>query len=166
MQSKAHDAVDSAKETSEQAERMARRDYEQLKVKISNVKGMSLTWTQVGAKDKLGFIKDTGREVRTASEERGRSIGENVEAKYESAKGATRGTLDRARDSTENLYREAEQRSHAARETVERKADEVKQGWFSWLGWGRGKADETKERGAERVANAADDVKKRAEKHT
>jgi len=113
------------------------------------------------------------REVRTS----GRSIGEDLEAKYESAKGATRGTLNRAGDSTENLYREAEQKAHAALEDAGRKAHEAKQGWFSWLGWGQGKIDATKEtaaseadqvkrEGAKRVASAADNVKTQSEKHT
>lgn len=60
---------------------------------------------------------------------------------------------------------------------MERRAHEVKQGWFSWLGWGQGKIDGTKEtaaseadlikrEGAKRVASAADDVKTHSEKHT
>lgn len=76
-----------------------------------------------------------------ASEVRGKSIGEDLQSKYESAKGTTRDSLNRARESTENLYQEArssaEHGAHEARESAEKTAAEAKQGWFSWLGWGK-----------------------------
>jgi len=111
----------------------------------------------------------------------GRSIGEDLEAKLESARDATRDGLSKARDSTESLYRDArsatERKADEARYAAESKKEEAKAGWFSWLGWGRSKVDEgkgkteaeadrVKKEGAQKVADASESVKQRAEKHT
>ena len=53
-----------------------------------------------------------------------------------------------------------------ARAGAEKKGEQAKEGWFSWLGWGKSKAEDAKKDAAEKVAESADDVKKRAEKHT
>ncbi|KAF5345318.1 hypothetical protein D9758_008487 [Tetrapyrgos nigripes] len=63
-----------------------------------------------------------------------------------------------AKDSTENLYNEA-------RSSVEHKEEQAKVGWFSWLGWGRSKAEDAKSAGAEKVSETAGDVKSKADKH-
>jgi gas vesicle protein len=98
------------------------------------------------------------------AEVRGKSIDEDLESKYESAKGAARDSVKYARDSTEKLYQEsrssAEHKAHEVREAAEKKAAEAKQGWFSWLGWGRGKVDQ----GKDKVASEADRLQREAEK--
>ncbi|KAF9476379.1 hypothetical protein BDN70DRAFT_882561 [Pholiota conissans] len=109
----------------------------------------------------------------------GRSIGEDIESKYSTARDATRGNLSRARDSTERYYNEAREsvdhKTTEAREAADRKAHEAKQSWYSWLGWGKSKAekgahmveseaDRVKREAAEKVAEAAHRVGVRAEK--
>ena len=92
-----------------------------------------------GAQDKVVGLKSTTEKDLRASEVRGKSIGQDLESKYEAAKGTARDNLNRARESTENLYQEArssaEQKTHEARELAEKQAAEAKRGWFSW--WGR-----------------------------
>lgn len=98
-----------------------------------------------------------------------REVGSDVQGKYDSYKDAAKGKLEGARDSTENLYKEA--RATADRKTAEVRADaqkkgeEAKQGWLSWLGWGKSKAEEGKKETAGKVADTAEDVRSRAEKH-
>jgi len=111
----------------------------------------------------------------------GRSIGEDLEAKLESARDATRDGLSKARDSTESLYRDArsvtERKADEARHAAESKKEEAKAGWFRWLGWGKSKVDEgkgkteaeadrVKREGAQKVADASESVEQRAEKDT
>ncbi|KAF8995480.1 hypothetical protein BDQ17DRAFT_1250692, partial [Cyathus striatus] len=66
---------------------------------------------------------------------------DETKAKYDSYKNQVKDSVVHARDSTESLYNEA--RSNAERKAAElkaeadRKAHEAKQGWFSWLGWGK-----------------------------
>ncbi len=127
---------------------------------------------------------DRGRGVIDDVKERSGALAREAEAKYDSAKNA----LKRTGDSTEQLYDEArdksKQRAREARADVDRAAHETKQGWFSWLGWGRSKVDEGEERlkrgekdleqrlerdkksVAQRVAGSAEDVRDRAEKHS
>ena len=102
------------------------------------------------------------------------SIGEDLEAKLESARDATRDGLSKACDSTESLYRDArsatERKADEASYAAESKKEEAKTGWFSWLGWGRSKVDEGKGKteaeadrvereGAQKVADASESVK-------
>lgn len=96
--------------------------------------------------------------------------------------------MKRKGDSTEHLYDQArdttEQRAREARAELDRAGRETKQGWFSWLGWGRSKVDEGGERlkqgeknveqrldkdkqyVAQKVADNAEAVRNRADKHT
>lgn len=53
-----------------------------------------------------------------------------------------------------------------AQQEAEKKKEEAKAGWFSWLGFGKTKANDAKETAASKVASGAEDVKKSAEKHT
>ncbi|PPQ93665.1 hypothetical protein CVT25_012724 [Psilocybe cyanescens] len=157
---------------------------------------------------KFDKLKAEGKEninsLRTSSvtDTHGRSIAEDLEAKINSAKGATKDGLIRARESTENIYNEArattkdgltkardstehlynearsttEQKAAEARQEAEKKAEQAKAGWSSWLGWGKSEveagankveneSDRLKREAAQKVANAAGDVKGRAEKH-
>jgi len=97
-------------------------------------------------------------------------------------------TLTRTKGQTESAYRDtrdnAEQKAAELRRGAERKGEEVKEGWFSWLGYGKSKvadaeqlakerrnqleaeADRLKREAARGVANTAEDVRVRAEKHT
>jgi hypothetical protein len=43
--------------------------------------------------------------------------------------------------------------------------DQTQGGWFDWLRWGRSKADQGKRDGAQKVVDAADEVRKRADEH-
>ncbi|THV06699.1 hypothetical protein K435DRAFT_773049 [Dendrothele bispora CBS 962.96] len=84
------------------------------------------------------------------AEARAKSAADSAQAKFD-------GYRKDARDSTENLYTEA-------RASAEKKEEQAKAGWFSWLGWGKSKAEETKQAGAEKVSEAAGDVKSKADK--
>ncbi|PPQ96811.1 hypothetical protein CVT26_006212 [Gymnopilus dilepis] len=133
---------------------------------------------------KLENTKQEGKELLDkgihATEARGRSIGEDLEAKFDSAKNTTISGLTRARDSTEHLYSEArssaEAKAREAREEAEKKAQEAKASWSSWFGWGSSKAkeeankaeaeaDRLKREAAQKTADVADDTKQRAQKH-
>jgi hypothetical protein len=134
--------IDAAKDKSAEAERRAKDDFQQLKVRQSHLDMTDIILIgNNGLQDKAAGVKSTVAKDLRASEVRGKSIGEDLESKYESAKGATRDGLNRARESTENLYQEArssaEHKAHDTREAAEKKAAEAKQGWFSWLGWGK-----------------------------
>lgn len=105
-----------------------------------------------------------------------------------------RGLFDRAEDGikrtkeeTEAMYRStrdtAENKAEELRREAQRKGEDVKEGWFNWLGYGKSKvsgaeqaarerryqlesdADRLKREAAKGVANAAEDVRVRAEKH-
>jgi len=145
LKNKTRDAIDVAKTRSGEMERRVKEDYQQLK-------------------DKAAGLKSTVEKDLSGAEARGKSIGEDLGSKLESAKEAARGGLDRARESTENLYQEArssaEHKAHEAREAAEKKSAEAKQGWFSWLGWGRSKVDE----GKEKVASESDRLQREAGK--
>jgi len=93
-----------------------------------------------------------------------------AQVKYDGYKADAQGRLKDARDSTENLYNEAKAKSQAQYEATkaeaQKKEEQAKAGWFSWLGWGKGKAEDVKKEGAEKVSEAAGEVKSRADKHT
>lgn len=93
------------------------------------------------------------------AEARARKASADAHAKYDAYKSSAEKSLFEARSSTEHLYDEA-------RAKAEAKTEEVKDGWFSWLGWGKSKVDQGKKEGAQKVADAAGSVKKEAEKHT
>lgn len=110
----------------------------------------------------------------------GRSIGEDLEAKYDAAKDVTTGGLNRARDSTEHYYNEArsavDQKTTEALHDIDKKTEQAKSGWANWFGWGKSsvqngvhtaesEADRLKREAAEKVAKAAEGVHVRAERH-
>ncbi|KAJ3550934.1 hypothetical protein NMY22_g126 [Coprinellus aureogranulatus] len=96
--------------------------------------------------------------------------------------------IKRTKEETEAMYRNtretAERKAEELRREAERKGEDVKRGWFSWLGYGKSKvsdaedaakqrrdqleseADRLKREAARGVANTAEDVRVRAEKHT
>lgn len=110
----------------------------------------------------------------------GRSIGEDLEAKYDAAKDVTTGGLNQARDSTEHYYNEArsavDQKTTEALHDIDKKTEQAKSGWANWFGWGKSsvqngvhtaesEADRLKREAAEKVAKAAEGVHVRAERH-
>lgn len=59
------------------------------------------------------------------------------------------------------------------RSEIDKRTEQVKRGWFSWLGWGKSEVqkgkdhlEDTKKTTAGGAANVAKDVGQRAEKHT
>jgi len=111
-------------------------------------------------KEKLEGVRSAAdrEKDKYAREAQGISTGE---AKYDSAKGATRdGLYNDARSATERKAAEA-------REGAERKAKEVKAGWFNWLGRGKSTVESVAhDEVAQKVGNSAESVREQAEKHT
>ncbi len=125
-------------------------------------------------------LEDAKEQAAKDARAQGRSIGEDLEAKYDAAKDVTRGSLYRARDSTEHYYNEArsavDHKATEARHDIDRKTEEAKSSWASWFGWGKAnvengvrtadsEADRLKREAAEKVAKAAESVHVRAERH-
>jgi hypothetical protein len=127
---------------------------------------------------KLGDVKNTAAhkydETKDAIENQYAHARVEAERTYDKARGraanaydetAARaaGTYDSAKGTAEHEYGRAK---GAAEETKE----EAKQGWFSWLGWGKSKAeqaawekDELKRDAASKVAGGAEDVREWAD---
>lgn len=102
-------------------------------------------------------------------EQRTRQAAADARENFDSYRHSAQKAASNARDSTENLYKEArtatDRKIDETRSNIEKKGEEAKSGWFSWLGWGKSKAEETKQDVAGKVADSAEDVKKQAEKH-
>lgn len=73
-------------------------------------------------------------------------------------KNATEQSLADARRTSERKYEET-------KDAVAQRADEAKDVGHSWFGWGQSKTDETKQEGAQKVAESAEEIRKRAERH-
>jgi hypothetical protein len=108
---------------------------------------------------KFDEVKTSTDKTIHDAEARAKQAANDAQAKYEEYKQGASRSLSSARDSTENLYREA-------KESGEERKEKAKAGWFSWLGWGKSTAEDTKKAGAEKVADAAGDVQSKAGKHT
>lgn len=93
----------------------------------------------------------------TEAADRTRSAAHEAQAKLDSYKKSAEASLHNARDSATASYNDA-------KAATERKVNEVENSWWNWFGWGKGKAEEAKSQSAEKVADAAGDVKKGAEK--
>ncbi|KAG6857764.1 hypothetical protein H0H87_004180 [Tephrocybe sp. NHM501043] len=119
---------------------------------------------------KYDAVKAEGKEKVHELEDRARQVATDTQDKFDSYKKSAQRSVSDARNSTEDLYKEArstaERQVGEVRSGVERKAEEARSGWFSWLGWGKSKTDEAKQDVAGKVAESAEDVRKRAEKHT
>ncbi|KAF9268761.1 hypothetical protein L218DRAFT_954204 [Marasmius fiardii PR-910] len=94
----------------------------------------------------------------------------SAQAKYDDYKKGAQGRLNDAKDSTENLYNEAKARTQTQvdglKGDAQKKEEQAKAGWFSWLGWGRSKAEDGKREIACKVSDVAEDVKAKADKDT
>ena len=77
---------------------------------------------------------------------------------------------DAAKGSVASTYNAAASKVDGATHDVAHKVGETSQSWGAWLGswvgYGQGKADETKREGAAEIAQGAGVVKKEAEKRT
>lgn len=89
--------------------------------------------------------------------DRARAAAHDVQAKLDSYKRSTESSLHGARDSTVASY-------NNAKAAAEREVNQAENSWWSWFGWGKGKAVDAKSQSAEKVAEAASDVEKGAEK--
>ncbi|KAK7472982.1 hypothetical protein VKT23_001086 [Stygiomarasmius scandens] len=101
---------------------------------------------------KYGDMKASVDKSIQDAEARTKQAAENAQAKLNDYK-------NDARDSVENLYNDA-------RASTVKKEEQAKEGWFSWLGWGKSKTEDAKKSSAEKVSDAAADVKSKADKHT
>ncbi|TFK27195.1 hypothetical protein FA15DRAFT_754494 [Coprinopsis marcescibilis] len=191
----ARDTVDAAKER-------ARDTLQSGKERVDHV--------QANARETYDSARSRAERTKQDVEQEARGLFDKAGEKIDSAKQTTKDSLLRARDSTEDLYHDArntterkaselrsdadrkssEFRNDASRKTselrndAERTGEEVKEGWFSWLGAGKNKvnegedalregrdkfeseADRLKRQAAGKVANVAEDVRVKADKHT
>lgn len=92
--------------------------------------------------------------------ERSGALAKDAEAKYDAAKQS----VLQARDSTEQLYDEARnatgRRANEVRGDFENAGNKAKEGWFSWKGWGKSKAEE----GGEKMNRSEEDVRETLDK--
>jgi len=165
LENKGRESVEAIKAQAGDTLRSGERKFDQLKE---------------GSQERMDEARARADNAARNFEARGRSIGEDIGNKVGSAKASTTERLHRAQDSTENLYREAKdavsRKSSEVREDADKKTEGAKESWSSWVGWGKKKTDEgvdkavseseaLKQDGARKVANAAEDVRMRAEKH-
>ncbi|KAJ2931238.1 hypothetical protein H1R20_g5836, partial [Candolleomyces eurysporus] len=183
-------------------EKRARRDEERVRVNAQQAfdatKDRADVLLQQGQR-KVDHAEDAAREKYDSAKSRaqgavkeaqaeGRGLLDRAEEKLEYANKAVKDNFNQTRNSTEALYREArdnaEHKSAELRADADRKAREAKQGWFSWLGFGKSKVEEgenaareakdkldteaerLRKEAARGVANAAEDVRVKAEKRT
>lgn len=69
-----------------------------------------------------------------------------------------------AEQSLADARRTSEQKFEETKDAVIQRADEAKDAGQSWFSWGQSKTDEAKREGTQKVAESAEDVKKRAER--
>jgi F0F1-type ATP synthase membrane subunit b/b' len=140
------------------------------------------------AREKYDSAKSRVQGTAKDAQAEGRGLFDKAEEKLEHANKTVKDNFNQTRDSTEALYREArdnaERKSAELRADADRKAQEAKDGWFSWLGSGKNKveqgenaakegkdkldteAERLRKEAARGVANAAEDVRVKAEKRT
>lgn len=181
VKDRAEDAIDQGRVRLDRAAFKTEKEYEAAKAKAQELYDSAKDRTK-SAFDSMKHIPDDTKhqahEAQRALEETNRKgLFDRAEQSVDAAKRSTQETY---RDVRDNAERKAAELKHDAEKTGE----QVKQGWFSWLGWGKSKASEAeaavkereaqaardlenlKKSGAQKVANAAEDVRNRAEKHT
>jgi hypothetical protein len=170
MKSKGADLAGAAKVRVEDVKQQGKSKLDQVKVCCISCQFKIVTHSapQTSSKEKLGSAE---REVKEA-ETRGGGLAADLEGKYDSVKGSAKDNMTRARDSTENLYNEARSLGEQKADDAQKKVDRAKNGWSSWFNWGKSKADDMESeaeqlgsKGAQTVANSAEKVKERGEKH-
>jgi len=113
--------------------------------------------TKAAGKDEVASIRSRVDTAAKDAETRVRKVADDAQAKVDSYKSSAQKSLSDARESTEDLYKEA--KAIAERKTAEAE-NKAKQGWFSWLGWGKSKIDD----GKKEVVATADEVKSKIDK--
>jgi len=109
-------------------------------------------------------------------ESRAKELSSDARAKYDSYKDSANETLSKTRGSMDKVYDDtktaADRKLAETRSEVGERTEQVKRGWFSWLGWGKSETQKGKDRleDAKRAtvggaANAAKEGGQRAEKH-
>jgi hypothetical protein len=91
--------------------------------------------------------------------ERARQTAREAQAKFDQYKNAAEQSLTDAKRTSERKYEET-------KDAVAQHADEAKDASQSWFSWGQAKTDEAKREGAQKVAENAEEVGKRVERHT
>ncbi|KAH6908978.1 hypothetical protein BKA70DRAFT_1476315 [Coprinopsis sp. MPI-PUGE-AT-0042] len=122
--------------------------------------------------------KAKAREAYEASKDKAHdsydAVKDRAKGAYETVRNVPSEARRQARKSTEHVYRDvrdnAERKAAELKEEADRTAAQAKQGWFSWWDGAKAKVferdlEDLKKRGAQKVANAAEDVRDRAEKH-
>lgn len=89
--------------------------------------------------------------------EQARQTAHEAQAKLNQYKNAAEKSLADAKRTSEQKYEET-------KDAVAQRADEAKDAGQGWFGWGQSKTDEAKREGAQKVAEGAEDVKKKAER--
>ena len=156
------EAGDAAKVKGEDALKKGQYTYDDVKVShypyntlITSVNIMCLP--EASAQSKLDSARSRADGTASEAADRARAAAHDAQAKLDSYKKSAGSSLHGARESANTSYNDA-------KAATERKVDDVESGWSSWFGWGKGKAEGAKSQGAEKVADAAGDVKKSAEK--
>lgn len=106
-----------------------------------------------------GAVDDIERRVREAKKD--------METKYDAYINSAKDRVSQARHSSEELYHDAGTRvnrsADEAKAGVDKGVQDVKRGWFSWLGWGESKLRKGEHDAAREVAVKAEDVRRKAE---
>jgi len=90
--------------------------------------------------------------------ERARQAAQEAQEKFDQYKHAAEQSLADARRTSEQKYEDT-------KDAVAQRADEARVTGNSWFGWGQSKTDEAKREGAQKAAEGAEEVRKRAERH-
>jgi len=181
-------------------ERKARHDEERIRVNarqtVDATKDRADDALQKG-RATVNHIEDSSKEkydsaksqVKGAAQDakaEGRGLFDKAEETLDSANKATREGLNESRERTEIVYRNvrdnAERKAAELRADADKGAQSVKEGWFSWLGYGKEKVDDAgnavrdardridseaeqlRKETASKVARAAEDVRIKADK--
>ncbi|PFH52073.1 hypothetical protein AMATHDRAFT_2553 [Amanita thiersii Skay4041] len=139
-------------------------------------KGRQATDTRAG-QEQTKTTQGKIEEATQAAESHIRGSSADAKAKFDSYKGSASGALSKSRDSVEKMYDDAksvtEQKVADIQSKTTKQGEQVKQGWFDWLGWGKSQVKTSEDRlegtrkgAANTVANAAEDVRQGAEKRT
>jgi hypothetical protein len=124
--------------------------------------------TSITMQRSSSFILPSRPPVLTLFQAAAQNAVDSAEAKaqrsYDSLRSSTSETATDAQRRYDQLRSSLSSDATRAREEAEKKKEEAKAGWFSWLGFGKSKAQDAKHEAATKIASGADDVKKSAEK--
>lgn len=112
---------------------------------------------KTSAKEKVTGSRQKVDESRYDLTEQARQTAHEAQAKLNQYKNA-------AEQSLADVRKTSEQKIEETKDAVTHRAEEAKDAGQGWFGWGQSKTDEAKREGAQKVAEGAEDVKKRAER--